>query len=98
DFHVTGVQTCALPICAQTLEASYTLSVTGVRDRSAAGNLIAPGTSLAFSAPASTLPAVLANVAEAADYELIYKVELPSASPRWKIGRASCRERVERAE
>ncbi len=50
---------------------TYTVTVTGARDRSPSANPVAPGSSASFTAPAPKAAGVLANVPEAAAYELI---------------------------
>jgi len=50
---------------------AYTVSATGVRDRSINGNLILPGSSASFTTATTPRSAALNNVPEAADYELI---------------------------
>jgi hypothetical protein len=50
---------------------TYTVNVTGVRDRSWNANLIAPYSSASFKAPIPRTADVLASVPEAAGYELI---------------------------
>ena len=51
--------TVLLTTCPQTASSTYTLTVTGVRDATAAGNLIAPGSTTTFTTPLPivTLPA-----------------------------------------
>ena len=83
---VTGAQLLSnkkemiLTTTALTAGQTYLLAVTGVRDRSANGNLIAPGSSASFTAPAATLPSVLSNVPEASAYALIYQLAVPDAA------------------
>ncbi|RYD75313.1 MAG: hypothetical protein EOP84_18505, partial [Verrucomicrobiaceae bacterium] len=72
----------ALVTTPQTSGTVYTVSVSGIRDRSAAANLIAPTTT---SFAAYTPPAVFANVPELADYKLVYRLAIPSATPRWNV-------------
>src|SRR5690606_40161429 len=77
DFHVTGVQTCALPIYEIVLEPDAyfrgpILTVTGARP-----SILTVQTSPGTSGPT---PA---------------GVPVKTRSPGMKIGRASCRERVE---
>jgi len=64
-----------LTTSAMTAAASYSLAVTGVRDRTAAANLIAPGSTMAFTGSAIAGPAV--NVPEAATYSLVYSLNVP---------------------
>jgi hypothetical protein len=64
---------------------SYTLTVTGVRDRSSNGNPISPGSAIAFTAPTSALPSVLSNVAETASYELIHQLAIGD-TVNWQNG------------
>jgi hypothetical protein len=54
-----------------TAGAAYTVTVSGVRDRSWNANLVAPYSSASFRAPIPRSADVLANVSEAAGYELI---------------------------
>ena len=49
----------------------YTVSVTGVRDRSFNGNPVAPATSLSFRAPVSCPAGPLAGIPESGDYDLV---------------------------
>ncbi len=67
----------------QTPRASYTLTASGILDRSPAGNVIAAGTSIPFTA--FTPPAALDVVEETEDYRLIYQLDIPAASPRWNF-------------
>ncbi len=61
---------------------SYTVTVNNVRDRSSNANSIAPDTTL----PVTPVPAqVLANAPETADFQLVYALDIPSASPSWNI-------------
>ena len=60
----------------QTAGVTYTLTVSGVRDRSSLGNLILPGSTATFSAPAAPAPNVLTNVAETAGYQLIHQLAI----------------------
>ena len=78
-----GNREVALSTSAQTSGAAYTVNATGIRDRSAGGNLILPGAAANFIA--YTPPAVVAGVAEAAGYELIYRLAIPSATPQWNL-------------
>jgi len=68
----------AIYTSAQTAGNVYTVNITGVRDRSPAGNLVLPGTSVNFTA--ATPPAVLSNIPEAAGYNLIYQLAIPTAA------------------
>ncbi|MEZ5302813.1 MAG: hypothetical protein R3F11_19575 [Verrucomicrobiales bacterium] len=49
----------------------------------ATGALIAPGASVQFTA--FTPPAVFGEVPEAADYDLIYHLDIPVATPQWNL-------------
>ena len=70
-----------LTTTAQTAGQAYTVTVTGVRDRSTAGNLILPGSTIAFTAPAQApTPPVLTNVAETAAYTLIHQLAITNVS------------------
>ena len=61
-----------LTTSAQIAGVTYTVTVTGVRDRSVTGNLILPGSTATFTAPSEPAPSVLTNVAETAGYQLIH--------------------------
>ena len=78
-----GKREVAVFTSAQTGGTAYTVGVSGVRDRSPQGNVIAPGANVGFTAYSA--PAVLANVAETSGYELVYQLAIPSASPRWNF-------------
>jgi lysophospholipase L1-like esterase len=80
---LAGNRDVVLTTSLQTGGAAYTLTVSGVRDRSANGNLIAPGTTVPFTAYA--LPAIFAGVPEAANYTLIYQLPIPAAVPVWNV-------------
>ncbi len=54
---------------------SYQVTVSGVRDRSSNGNLIAPSSTAGFTAPTS-LPALFASVPESAGYSLIHQLAI----------------------
>ncbi len=73
-------QSVTLTTTPQTAGRTYTVAVTGVRDRSAAGNLILPGTTTAFTAPTAARPSVLTNVTEAADYTLIHQLAISNTT------------------
>lgn len=67
-----------LTTTALTPGQAYTVSVTGVRDRSPSGNQIAAGATVSFTAQSAALPAEIAgSVPEAADYSLVYKLAAP---------------------
>ena len=72
-----------LTTSAQLPGAEYTLSASGILDRSPAGNPIAPGTTAPFTA--FTPPAALGAVAESSEYRLVYQLDIPVASPRWNF-------------
>ena len=78
---LAGQKDIALTTSAQTPGTNYTVSVTGVRDRSPGGNPILPAASAVFTA--YTPPAALGNVAETSGYNLIYKLAIPTATPQW---------------
>lgn len=80
---LAGNKEVALTTSPQTSGALYTVNISGVRDRSPAGNSTLPGASATFTAYAT--PAVFANVPEAGDYRLIYQLSVPAASPRWNV-------------
>ncbi len=60
----------------QSAGVTYTLTVSGVRDRSVSGNLILPGSTITFAAPAAPPPGVLTNAAESAGYQLIHQLAI----------------------
>ena len=66
----------------QTVGTTYTLNVSGVHDRSANANSIAPGTSLTVGS-VSAMATVAANVPEARNYQLAYYLNIPTNSPGW---------------
>lgn len=80
---LAGQREVAVYTSAQTSGTPYTVNVSGVRDRSPRGNLIAAAASVGFTAYAA--PAVLANVAETSGYELVYRLAIPSATPQWNL-------------
>ena len=68
----------ALYTSAQTAGTLYTVNITGVQDRSPAGNLSLPGASITFTA--ATPPAVLGNIPEASGYNLVYQLAIPTSA------------------
>jgi lysophospholipase L1-like esterase len=58
----------------------YQVTVSGVRDRSSNGNLIAPGSTASFTAPTADLPTVLTNVPEIGNFSLIYQLAIGNAN------------------
>lgn len=80
---LAGQREVALTTSPQTPGTVYTVNVSGVRDRSASANFILPGASATFTA--WTTPGVLAGVGDAAGYEPIYRLAIPSATPRWNF-------------
>src|SRR5690606_40183862 len=77
DFHVTGVQTCALPISP---------------DQNAASKWLASVAARAITERLARMMAQDASEAMASIASTICTTRLASIT-RWKIGRASCRER-----
>ncbi len=73
-------QSVTLTTTPQAAGQTYTVSVTGVRDRSSAGNLILPGAAVTFTAPATARPNVLTNVTEAAGYALIHQLAISNVT------------------
>ena len=71
-------RTVILTTSALTAGQTYIVSVTGVRDRSSAGNLIAAGSTASFTAPSgeTVVPNVLTNVAETAGYKLVHQLAI----------------------
>ena len=77
---LTNKKDVLLTTTAQTVSVTYTVTVNGVRDRSSAGNLILPDSTVTFSAPTTARPNVLTNVTEAASYALIHQLAMPNTS------------------
>ena len=69
-----------LTTSALTAGQTYTLTVTGVRDRSSNANAIMPGSTITFTAPTATVPTVLTNVAEASGYDLIQQLAVANTT------------------
>jgi len=80
----------------QTAGSSYTINITGVRDRSSRGNLVAPDASVSFTGYEQ--PDILSNYTPdgvndsgsgvidlSPKYHLIYHLEIPSARPQWNL-------------
>src|SRR5690606_40177946 len=86
DFHVTGVQTCALPI-SRTGQLRHSRTAAGQRRRASDDHQ--PGSSPAHAACCHQRLVSWMNIGPP------YLVE-PARTPWTKIGRASWRERVER--
>ena len=80
---LAGNRDVALTTSAQTPGTAYTVSISGVRDRSAGGNPILAGATINFTA--YTTPAVVSGVADAAGYDLIYRLAIPTATPQWNL-------------
>lgn len=80
---LSGNKDVALTTSAQTPGTVYTVSATGIRDRSAAGNTILPGATADFTA--YTVPGIISGVADTAGYELIYRLAIPSTTPQWNF-------------
>ena len=68
---------------AQPPGAAYTLTVNGVRDRSANANLIAANSTANFTAVVD--PPVYARVPEAANYTLVHGLALPTTVPNYNL-------------
>jgi len=73
-------RTVLLTTTALTAGQNYLLSVTGVRDRSPNGNPIVPGSSVSFTVPTATWPAVLNSVPEASQYELVCRLAIATSA------------------
>lgn len=80
---LSGQRDVALTTSPQTAGTTYTVTVSGVRDRSSAGNVVAPGASATFVA--HTTPALLSGIADTAGYQLIYHLEVPQTKPQWNV-------------
>src|SRR5436309_2875407 len=87
DFHVTGVQTCALPIYNSTHPA-----IALVRDAISASSEAQIAQRGVVVRPAAEWPVKLAVVF--GDRHVVDAGDSPAHQPVGKIGRASCRERV----
>src|SRR5690606_40078788 len=86
DFHVTGVQTCALPICGNAnLQASVAQGIQSAGENGGAAGLVGVGMATGMMG-VGTLQQPVAPPAPAAD-DPVTKLK------KAKIGRASCRER-----
>jgi hypothetical protein len=59
---------------------TYQVTVSGVRDRSANGNVIAAGSTATFATPAAGIPSVLSNVPEIGSYDLIYQLAISNTT------------------
>src|SRR5690606_39437394 len=82
DFHVTGVQTCALPICFAITQFFYRAdSYTGFVEAARAAGVTIP---------------ILAGILPTTEARRLRRVEELTgvAAPSGQIGRASCRERA----
>src|SRR5207253_7574624 len=91
DGHVTGVQTCALPISTRTLGSKRETSSFLMRAGSGARQLAAPQATARARLRSKGRPAAVANAKPA-------RAESPQPTvdlARNEIGRASCRERGE---
>src|SRR5690606_41163825 len=84
DFHVTGVQTCALPISPDSSFGSSTALLTNASVEWRPGLRYGVRNGRKFPMT-ETAPLVRLN----------YNIAIPSAALGPEIGRASCRERVE---
>jgi hypothetical protein len=80
---LAGNKDVALTTSVQTASTVYTVNVSGVRDRSPSGNLILAGASANFTGYST--PAIVAGVADAAGYDLVYRLAIPTASPAWNL-------------
>lgn len=78
-----GQRDVVLTTSTQTAGSSYTVTVAGVRDLSAQGNLVAVGTAGTFTAP--VVPARITSIPEAAGYELVHQVAIPATVPTWNV-------------
>ena len=76
---VTNKTAILLTTTVLTAGQTYTVSVTGVRDRSSNGNVILPGSTIAFTAP-PVLPSNLTSVPDVTGYELIYQLAMPNVA------------------
>ncbi len=77
-----GNREVAVTTSAQTPATVYTVNISGVRDRTG-GNLILAGASVNFTAYST--PSVVAGVADAAGYNVVYRLAMPTASPAWSV-------------
>lgn len=80
---LAGNRDIALTTSAQTASTVYTVTVSGIRDRSPSGNVSLVGASANFTGYST--PAIVAGVTDAAGYDLIYRLAIPSATPQWNL-------------
>src|SRR5207249_8439623 len=91
DRNVTGVQTCALPICGKVVLASgapQPVQQVAVAKRGAAG-------SITWGLNDSYFPGKDDAYPDLVGWQVLNPRKVDGFEPTFKIGRASCRERVE---
>ena len=69
---LVGDSTVVLTTIPQTIKASYTLTINGIRDRSAAGNQIATDTQATFRTPTPTVAIPLQHRASGVSWNLVF--------------------------
>src|SRR5690606_39605558 len=95
DFHVTGVQTCALPISLKASAAVERIVVVGPREALLASGLPSDvDVAEAGDSMVDNLRIGLAKVKKDG-LALVATGDIPLLMPEAEIGRASCRESVE---
>lgn len=78
-----GQRNVVLTTSPQTGGAAYVVSMTGIRDISTRGNMMAAGTTVNFTAYA--MPALISSIPQAQGYQLVHQVALPAARPQWNL-------------
>src|SRR5690606_40959158 len=90
DFHVTGVQTCALPILAATGKGNLLeAAVACARERASLGEI-----SSAMEKTFGRYQATIRSISGVYAHEAMKDNDFITARTKAEIGRASCRERV----
>ncbi|MES2597597.1 MAG: GDSL-type esterase/lipase family protein [Verrucomicrobiota bacterium] len=78
-----GQREVILTTSAQTAGTAYTVAISNVKDISTRGNGVAAGTTVSFTA--YQVPALISGIPQAAGYELVYRVAIPTARPQWNL-------------
>src|SRR5690606_40617896 len=96
DFHVTGVQTCALPISASPLTAPTTTSEVPPAGSASASPEIQANTPEKTRVPPAPAAGARGPAPRTAPASPPAPTPPPALQPEPKIGRASCREQAAR--
>ncbi len=80
-----GQRAVTLTTTPQGAGTLHTVTVNGVRDQTAAQTAIAPGSTTTFLALSTVVRGAINNVAEAADYTLVYSLDIPN-TPNYQAG------------